>query len=1412
MKKVRRITSLLLCFSVFFPCVSFGNGISAADGALAELTRPYGYSAVLKTITFDEADTIEGVRNASYFEYSAGSGSLGLGTADANWPEYKNSAHFIAKGSEKNQMNGLWINGEGSGMYVLSGDFYFKDFSIGNRIFYANIDSNSWLGGFDFKQGTSVNEGIASTAGQDSGHSRKLVINQWYNFTLVIDCDNQMYHYIMDDELIASADIGLTPQTINRASVEAGATGNSTTAEMYFDNFTVTQYKKERTTASVFESEDAVRAQLDGYTGMHLRSGCVYNKAGKKLLLKNLPYALGSDVMIPQEAVEALFDVDVKDVAGGLWFGTKPASSVAHEEQSGVSYYSLSDTAELFNQTVSSDNTATNGGIYLIGNAPFSFPYGDELQKLNNFLFFKRPSETEMKQTYETSGLYRQHPRIMASAADFAAIRAETAIGSPKAEIAKAVISNADAMLSLPVLKYELRDGVRLMYVSSELEERMVCFGMAYQLTGDRKYADRAYQELAAVAAFPDWHPSHRIDVGIMCVGFAIGYDWMYDAFTPEQRKVLENGIIKNGFAPIMVSYQTAGSPMSDAATVKNNHNSMCNGGALISALAFMDVDEETCCYIASNAIRGFENMLMNYAPDGTWYEGAYYGEINLNYISMAFSALEKTVGTLFRLDTLEGFSKASDYIRYVQSDVGCYNFADGRSVALKTPFWAEAHFGKAADCGTIIKNGLASGTKEGLPLALLWGKTGTDSAEAELDKYYAKDEIVLLHDSFDDNQTFAGIKAGDTIYEHSQFDSGSFVFDSQGTRWGHDLGADDYNLPGYWDTADRRWDIFRMRAESHNTIVVNPDGEPDYKIGSAAPVTEFSSNTNGAVVKIDTSALQAERLADAKRAFCFTDSRQSLVVRDELKTLSSHAHSDIYWMFYTRAEAQIEQESGRVILTDKSHPDRRLMIEFLSNQSFEIIYEPAKPLPGTAVVEGQDENAGFYRLALKISAPADTNVNITAKLTPYLIAGSSVADYDKPIKEWSIDDPKACSAFYLIGSGIHLVGAEYPLTAKVVGYPAGVSVAFSVSEDGKSFTDAGEFARDEASIPVLVGETKKYVRAELKDVSGNVLAAQTADLAGINLTWESDREINKRYRTDFDGYKDFSAFWSANNYANSFDYTINNPNGGIDLKPTGSEGYGDSCYIWAEGNNEPYQIPQFYARVDGGIVKFEADFYFKDFNGMKDLLQVVSGKNGASDDKWIRGANVMSHGADQGKLVITDNEGIPKGYAVLEKNQWYRLTEYVNTEDDTVTFYLNGRFLATNPIGRDIEGTWRANFSTGIPGEGRRTDMYIDNLCIEPVTEVPTVLMSAQETESGTYRIQLESYGSDALGRLFYAQYDADGKRLDRILTEWEIALSEDRCYYSMTVSGGAAEEQHKKIMLWSGDSLSPLAQSVIR
>ena len=100
-----------------------------------------------------------------------------------------------------------------------------------------------------------------------------------------------------------------------------------------------------------------------------------------------------------------------------------------------------------------------------------------------------------------------------------------------------------------PTLVDELRDGVRLMYVSDDFRQWMfVLSAMAYQLTGDRKYPEAAWKQIEAVANCPDWNPSHHIDVGIMAAGYALAYDWMYDAWTPEQREIMKKGVYQNCF------------------------------------------------------------------------------------------------------------------------------------------------------------------------------------------------------------------------------------------------------------------------------------------------------------------------------------------------------------------------------------------------------------------------------------------------------------------------------------------------------------------------------------------------------------------------------------------------------------------------------------------------------------------------------------------------------------------------------------------------------------------------------------------------------------------------------------------------------------------------------------------------
>ena len=54
--------------------------------------------------------------------------------------------------------------------------------------------------------------------------------------------------------------------------------------------------------------------------------------------------------------------------------------------------------------------------------------------------------------------------------------------------------------------------------------------------------------------------------------------------------------------------------------------------------------------------------------------------------------------------------------------------------------------------------------------------------------------------------QTSTGVDQ--TLAFHSNLDIGTFVLDAFGERWVVDLGADDYNLPGYFETGGRgrRW------------------------------------------------------------------------------------------------------------------------------------------------------------------------------------------------------------------------------------------------------------------------------------------------------------------------------------------------------------------------------------------------------------------------------------------------------------------------------------------------------------------------------------------------------------------------------------------------------------------------------
>ncbi|MBQ9819467.1 MAG: hypothetical protein IJM60_04225 [Bacteroidales bacterium] len=133
------------------------------------------------------------------------------------------------------------------------------------------------------------------------------------------------------------------------------------------------------------------------------------------------------------------------------------------------------------------------------------------------------------------STLLPSHPRILLLKGEEKALKKQVNADPYWKKIQADLIREADRIVELPV-NQRIKIGKRLLSVSRENLRRVFDLSYAYRMTGQKKYALRAEQEMLAAAAFSDWNPSHFLDVGEMTMALAIGYDWLYDKLSPASR------------------------------------------------------------------------------------------------------------------------------------------------------------------------------------------------------------------------------------------------------------------------------------------------------------------------------------------------------------------------------------------------------------------------------------------------------------------------------------------------------------------------------------------------------------------------------------------------------------------------------------------------------------------------------------------------------------------------------------------------------------------------------------------------------------------------------------------------------------------------------------------------------------
>ncbi len=522
-----------------------------------------------------------------------------------------------------------------------------------------------------------------------------------------------------------------------------------------------------------------------------------------------------------------------------------------------------------------------------------------------------------------------------------------------------------------PVI-YEKPDGRRLLSVSREALERIRSLALSYLILGEKKYAERAWHELKAVASFSDWNPSHFLDCAEMTHAVAIGYDWLYDFWNAEQRKIMEDAILQKGLGPALEVYSTE----EGWHTGNINWNQVCNGGISIGALAIAEHIPDVASEILSTAIESVLLPMKDYEPDGGGYEGPTYWDYGSRYNVLFMDALDNSLGTDFGLSSMEGFRRSGDFqIHLSGTDLWCFNFSDSDLKRMSTAqhFWMGKKYDEQRYSGfryMALQRGV-----QGNLMDLLWFDDrfkDFDLNSMSLDKHFRVAEIITMRDSWDNGKGFVvAMKGGSSTRVHSHMDLGSFILEYDGVRWFTDFGKDAQTYQRHINKAGR-WDFYRTRAEGHNTLVVNPEfrGSQKRTANGIAEFIKFKSGKESAMAVLDVSKSYYNDVL-FKRTFSLNRGIEFRIA-DEIECKEP---SELFLFYHTKAEIELTKNNRQAILKQDGKSIVVDLVKPLEAQ-FEVL--PAEPMPESPILPFQEKNEGTRKLSIHFVDAEDINVEIT--------------------------------------------------------------------------------------------------------------------------------------------------------------------------------------------------------------------------------------------------------------------------------------------------------------------------------------------------------------------------------------------------------------------------------------------------
>ena len=549
-----------------------------------------------------------------------------------------------------------------------------------------------------------------------------------------------------------------------------------------------------------------------------------------------------------------------------------------------------------------------------------------------------------------TDGL-APHPRIVLTPARIAELLEARAlnVSSDISLLFDQLESHANYALTQPVVEHGIPGPSGILENVRRSLDLLLTSAAAHVLIAEPKNAsDFRYLERAELEAlnlcvtWEDWNTEqHALDTGEALLATGLAYDWLYPYLNQSSLSAIASGIVSKGLIP----YQKYLSNSSIFWWKGNsiNWNCVCSSGGVVAVIALYG-DQGAPLWAWHDILQPLVNdsgvapCVAAYNVDSSWTEGPGYWNYASKYNVWLFAALQSALGDRSASGLLDipGVAEAARFPLWstganaltargeLTSEI--FNWADSAALGEDwSPFaqWWGSHqafndsasaywsrLGSRTQGPANINNSAWAGFVEALAF---FEPSGTVDELLALPTYHVFDfiDVGVFRSPFNaTQQNYISFKGGNSAWNHGHLDLGSFVMDYAGKRIAEDLGADSYNLPGYF--GPQRFSYYRLNSLGHNVCIfgnesqTHPVSAPIISFNGTGILAKEGSITLDGYAIIDLTAAYAVSagVVSAHRGFISLSQSAAFVVVDAFVFNNKTRPANVTWQLHTRAKA----------------------------------------------------------------------------------------------------------------------------------------------------------------------------------------------------------------------------------------------------------------------------------------------------------------------------------------------------------------------------------------------------------------------------------------------------------------------------------------------------------------------------